>query len=180
MRAMPGYIPTDRDDLLARIAREWDGLTAVVSSVPLDRLAEKPTGSEWAIKDYLAHVATWLRVTLARIEHAPEHTIFGLDPVTHRASNVDALNHAAYQLHRDRTAAAVLDDLRDLHAQVVAAAGRLTPAEYSRPTWPDRPHRGPLIENIHHNVADHYRQHAADIRGMLDKAQSGYGHRRAG
>jgi len=27
---------------------------------------------------------------------------------------------------------------------------------------------GPLIENIHHNVADHYRQHAADIRGMLD------------
>jgi hypothetical protein len=165
---MPGYIPTDRDDLLARIAQEWDGLNTVVSSVPLDRLSERPTGSEWAIKDCLAHVATWLRVTLARMEQAPEHPIFGMDQVTYRASNVDTLNRAADQLHRDRPATAVLDDLRALHARIVAAASRLTPAEYSRPTWPDSPGRGPLIENIHHNVADHYRQHAADIRGMLD------------
>jgi hypothetical protein len=167
---MPGYIPIDRDDLLARIAREWDGLNALVSSVPLDRLSKKPTGSEWAIKDCLSHMATWLRVTLARIEQAPEHTIFGMDPVTYGASNVDALNRAADQQHRDRAATAVLDDLRDLHARVVAAASRLTPAEFSRPTWPGRPDRGPLIDNIHHNVADHYRQHAADIREMLDKA----------
>ena len=41
---MPGYIPIDRDDLLARIAREWDELNALVSSVPLDRLSKKPTG----------------------------------------------------------------------------------------------------------------------------------------
>jgi len=132
IRAVPGYIPTDRDDLLARIAREWDGLNEVISSVPQGRLSERPTGSEWAIKDCLAHVATWLRVTLARMEQAPEHQIFGMDQVTYRASNVDALNRAADQLHRDRPATAVLDDLHDLHARIVAVASRLTPAEYRR------------------------------------------------
>jgi len=144
---------------------ELDGDLTPAERAELDaRLAAAPEAR--ALREELQGILS----DLARIEQAPEHTIFGMDPVTYGASNVDALNRAADQQHRDRAATAVLDDLRDLHARVVAAASRLTPAEFTRPTWPGRPDRGPLIENIHHNVADHYRQHAADIREMLDKA----------
>lgn len=162
--------PADKHELLARIRSAWSDIEGTVRDVDHRRLSAIPSGGGWSALDHLAHVLAWLKVIAARIERAPEHPIFGLDPDTFKAAHVDELNAAAHRLYRETPAEVVTAELASMHRTVLAMVESLQEADLARPTWSDRPQRGPLIDNIAADTYEHYREHLVDIRGLIRAA----------
>jgi hypothetical protein len=77
------------------------------------------------------------------------------------------LNQATHRLHRDHSASAVLADLRDAHARLTATIDTLGEADLALHWLPGRPERGTVIDVLAGNSYEHYREHAAAIRGLL-------------
>ncbi|MBI2965831.1 MAG: ClbS/DfsB family four-helix bundle protein [Chloroflexi bacterium] len=159
--------PADKHELLTRIRAAWSEMDATIRNVDPDRLRDTPAAGGWSAKDHLAHIMVWLKVIAARIDRAPEHPIFGLDPGTFRTANVDGLNAAAHRLYREMPTAEVIAELASTHRKVVAMVESLQETDLARPIWSDRPGRGPLIDNIIGDTYEHYREHLADIRTLV-------------
>jgi hypothetical protein len=62
----------------------------------------------------------------------------------------------------------VLAELRDAHARLTAEIETLDEADLARPWLPERPERGAVIDVLAGNSYAHYREHAAEIRRLLD------------
>ncbi|MBI4220669.1 MAG: DinB family protein [Chloroflexi bacterium] len=167
---MTGKIgPGDRKELQRRLDSAWAELAAAYRSAAPAALSASPQGGGWSAKDHLAHISVWLKVIAARIDGKPENQIFGMDLTTFWNSNTDQLNEAAQRLNAGRGAGDVLRELREMHASVSARIGKLTDAQLARPTWPDRPERGQLVDAIVGDTYAHYIEHVPDIRRLLGR-----------
>jgi hypothetical protein len=49
----------NRDQLLARIDRQWRALNEALTGLPDSVMLEKGVVEGWSAKDVIAHVATW-------------------------------------------------------------------------------------------------------------------------
>lgn len=155
---------------------EWDRLLA---DTPRDWMTQPDVVGDWSVKDIVAHVAFWERVSAGRVGslvsgHPPSDAdLYGADITDEiKALDIDPFNRWQYERDRDRPLDEVLMDeqqsFRRLYTYLRAAreddlltAGRFDWASESAP-W----------RNVEGNTYDHWAEHSASIRAWLDRRRA--------
>ncbi len=163
--------PRSAAELIDRVQVEWAALEYVAAGLSLEQLVT-PGPQGWSVKDHLVHIAEWEAATGAVLARRPQHEGFGLP--ADLPTDIDALNDVLYQRSRDVPIDEVQAKGRRVHAEIIAALGRLTDAdirstiaEYGANPTDDRP----LLRKIAGDTYVHYAEHAGWIKELLS-AQS--------
>jgi uncharacterized protein (TIGR03083 family) len=161
-----------RTELLDRIRRSWDALQNAILQMSEAQLTTLRSADGWSVQDHLAHLAAWERSTLAILRGEPRHRALGVDAAAYAEEDEDRLNALIYERNRERALADVLADLRDAHAQMLAALDRLSDADLRRPDTDFLPgERGePLLARIAGNTYEHYDEHLPWISSLVASA----------
>ena len=141
-----------RAALLDDVARSWDDLLDAVDGLD-ERQLLAPGPEGWSIKDHLAHLSSWERYLLVRLDGREPAAAMGLDgwPAT-----VDAVNAELQALNGGSSLAEVRRRLDETHAEVLDRLMSLDRAQLDR--WLG------LIEG---NTHAHVREHLAWMRALV-------------
>jgi DinB superfamily len=159
--------PRTAADLIDRVQTEWAALEYLVAGLSLPQLIT-PGPQGWSVKDHLVHIAEWEAATGAVLARRPQHEGFRLAPPL--PADIDALNDLLFQRSRDVPIDEVQANGRRVHAEIIAALGRLTDAdvrstiaEYGANPTDDRP----LLQKMAGDTYLHYAEHVGWIKELL-------------
>ncbi len=160
----------DKAALLASIEQEWAALADLVGRLDEAQL-NRPGAESWSPKDHLAHLTSWLRITMGyHLDGRPfaeaAHIDAALLPTQGKLPSDDALNAIFYLRDMDLPLTQVWAELQEAHRQVMARLQAMTVADLQRPRFAGDPR--PVAEWIIGNTSDHYRDHRTYIRGLVD------------
>lgn len=130
----------------------------------------------WSVKDYLAHIAAWEKMTIGWIEaslrgehvvrYAPGYT-YSNDEEAERAMN--RLNDHIREENRDRAWEDVLADFRATHPRILQTVETLSEEDMFDPDRFAWRQGTPLIGLINGNTYGHYQEH-------MDWMRKGFGY----
>lgn len=161
----PSNLPQNQAELIRRIEQDWTELMNLVGRLSEAQL-EIPLDDGWSAKDHLAHLAAWERhLLLAHLQGRPAAESLDVDEATAAQYDIDTLNEIIYRRNQPRPANEVLAELRQVHAQVVAALAQTPFERLMQPRYPDRP--DPLLQWVIGNTYEHYQEHEAAIQMLL-------------
>jgi len=153
--------------LIDRVQIEWAALEYTVAGLSLQQLIT-PGPQGWSVKDHLVHIAEWEAATDAVLARRPQHEGFSLP--ADLPTDIDALNDVLYQRSRDLPIDEVQAKARRIHAETIAALGRLsdadlrsTIAEYGADPTDNRS----LLAKIACDTYGHYAEHVVWIKELL-------------
>jgi hypothetical protein len=153
---------------LRRIEVSWSGLSELIASI--GSIDVRAAGSPWSVKDHLVHVTAWERSTVALLEGRDRLAEMGVPDVK---EEIEAINEAVWNLHRNDSSEQVLSDSRESHERLVAALEKLTDADLQKPYshyQPDDPDENrPVMAWVAGNTYEHYDEHAEWIKELLAK-----------
>jgi hypothetical protein len=156
----------EKSELLARIRLERVRLEAAVDRTPDSARSEPVMESGWSIKTVLAHIATWERLTLLRLEAARQGTKPEIPPIGTEVE-IDAVNAGTLESVLDLPIATVRADFDTVHAELVTAIEALD-EEFLRSALPAAWGRGRKVwELIGANTWWHYPEHSQAIEAWL-------------
>lgn len=151
--------PKDTADLLARIERDWSAMMVLVEDLSREQL-ESPIAGGWAVKDHLAHLATWERFMLyCYLGGMTPHEAFGFDEATYDTLDEDGINALIYVRNADLPVEAVLADSIRTHQEVLAALQGMNFADLMKPRFADDPQQRPMLDWVIGNTYEHYQEH---------------------
>lgn len=97
--------------------QKWELLLAAIG----ERRMEQPgVNGDWSMRDIVAHLTGWQRWLVARLQAAAEGQAAPPPPWPTDISTEDAINHWIYESNRERPVRLVLDDMRNVHEQLLA------------------------------------------------------------
>jgi hypothetical protein len=164
--------PGDKTELIARIERGWTSLLQLVEGVRPEKL-DVPDQGGWSIKDNLAHLTAWEHfLNLHYLQDQPAHEAMQVDAKTFEQASEDDLNAIFQKRNHGRSVAAVIDDFRRSHQQLLATLERMSFAELLQPRYADDPERRPLIDWVIGNTYDHYEEHQQNIQKVIDAQEA--------
>ena len=101
--------PKTKEELLSRIAREWDLLISVVAKLD-EKQMSTPDAGGWTPKDNLAHLAEWMKILLGyHLDNRPSHEVLGVAPeVTAADWDYNRINQILFERNRSRSVEDVL------------------------------------------------------------------------
>jgi len=148
-------------------------LETTIAAVPADR-REEPLPSGLSVKDLLAHITFWERALLDRIEAAAAGRdvtalFYDID------ADVDAINARIHAQHRSQSWDVLHFDFEEVHRRMMDAVARLSetdlfdPARASAIIGVDT---YTVAERISAETAEHFTEHAAEIRTWLEGGSS--------
>src|SRR5438105_1752567 len=106
--------PKTKADLLARIRAARAELERTLTG--LDDAALSAPGPEgWAVKDHLAHLAAWGRKVLANMDGRKGLQVLGVPEDVYQRGDWVEINEIVRAPDKDRPAADILDDYRQVH-----------------------------------------------------------------
>lgn len=150
-------------EFLARYGRARERLFAFVYDLSESQLSVLRDPAGWAVKDHLAHLAVWQDGMSAVLRRQPRWPAMGLAQGYAGADELDAVNDAIYQRHRERTSGEVLAMLDRSIADFLAAFESLSDADLRAPysafqpdaaSWTD-PVVGWLVGNSYEHFDEH-------------------------
>src|SRR5689334_19018984 len=110
--------PTTKAELLARIRAARADLERTIAG--LDDAALSAPGPEgWAVKDHLAHLAAWGRKVLANMEGRKGPQVLGVPEDVYQRGDWVEINEIVRAPDKDRPAADILADYRDVHTTLL-------------------------------------------------------------
>jgi hypothetical protein len=166
-------MPTTKDQLIHAIESQRARLDGILARLSPDDMVIPGAIGEWSVKDTLAHIADWEQRFLGwyRAQMRGETPAVPGPGLTWR--DLDALNQAIHERHRDRALDDVWDEYRRSYAEMRAAIGAI-PAEDLIVTgiypWIGADHT--LSDFIAGNSSEHYAQHRADLERWLAAKQA--------
>jgi hypothetical protein len=101
------------DDLQDQQA-QWEALLQDIGEENMTQ----PAVADWSIKDIVAHLSAWRRRTVQRFQAALRHEPTPPPPWPPELENDDEINAWFYAADRDRPLADVLQDSRDVFAEL--------------------------------------------------------------
>ena len=162
-------LPSDKAELLRRIAHEWATLKRVIDSLSDEQMSVPDEGG-WSIKDNLAHLTAWEEfMRLHHLRGLPPHKALDMDEEAYGQGDEDELNAILFQRHQDRTLSEVLDALRSTHEQVIADLEQISPAALMEQHYTDDPEARPLMCWIVYNTCEHYEEHRISIEKLVQQ-----------
>jgi hypothetical protein len=142
----------------------WEALLA---QVPEARMTKPGVEGEWSVKDIIAHVA-WHEREMAGVLRA--RALVGSDLWQ---LPLDERNAALFDLHRDHSLQAVLDEARQAYQAFLAEAEKLSYEDLNDPgRYADMPPSWEPWDLLAGNSFTHYPDHYPAIQQWLDKANA--------
>jgi hypothetical protein len=154
-------------DLIDRVQLEWAALEYIVAGLSLPQLTT-PGPQGWSVKDHLVHIAEWEAATGAVLARRPQHEGFRLAPPL--PGDIDALNDVLFQRSRDLPIDEVQARGRRVHAEIIAALGRLSDADLQSTIavyGGDPTDNRSLLSKIAGDTYGHYADHVVWIKELL-------------
>ena len=161
--------PRDKAELIARIRQGRAALQEVIGNLSDAQMTAPGKDGGWSVKDHLAHLTAWERLGLARLQGHPERepAIVGMDEASYEAADLDGVNAAIYQRHKDEPLAEVRAAFDEATDEVLAVVDGMTWEDLFRPTFPNDPDSEPLLEEVAWNTYKHFADHAGWIQALI-------------
>lgn len=160
--------PTTKPELMKLIAETRADLESAIGAVPADR-REEPLPSGWSVKDLLAHLTFWERSLLDRLEASAVGGNVAELPYDIDA-DVDAINARVFTQHSSQSWDVLHFDFEDVHRRMVEAVARLSDADLFDPARAQAligVDAYSVCERVYAETAEHFVEHAVEIRAWL-------------
>ena len=115
----------DKSELLNWLQHEneqWQGLLAEIGPA---RMEQSGVNGDWSMKDIVAHLTGWNRWLVARLQSAERGEPEPRPPWPAHLLAEDDINAWIYESGRERSLGEVVDEMRQVHRQLVAAVEAL-------------------------------------------------------
>jgi hypothetical protein len=157
------WMPKDKSDLMSAIEREWKHLMDVVETLT-DQQMITPDEGGWSPKDNLAHLSEWMKALMGfHIDNRPPHEVFGVSENVTKDWDMEIINPVLFERNHNRSTRDVLDELKQVHGELIAKLESMTFEDIMRPHELDEPERRPLVLWILGNTTEHFSEHRETI-----------------
>lgn len=165
LESMP--LPRTKTELMERIVPARAALDRIVGSLSEAQLAAPGPGGGWAVKDHLTHIATWEQMSAALLCGGSDYEVVGMDEATFEKQDIDSLNAAIYEMHRNREPNDVRTLFRDAHAAVLERLADADEATLQQQYWRTEPEQRSVMQELTGNTYGHYLQHLRWIEEQI-------------
>ena len=155
-----------KSEMLAQIEETRAHLVSLISRLSEAQMTEAGVQDAWSIKDMLAHIAAWERLTLDRLEAAFLGRPLGYKLIR-SDRDVDEMNARVYEQNKDRPLAEVLAEFEGTHRNIMGLIHDLGESEFAGPIPAGWAHGKPVWEMIGGNTCWHYSEHSEAIEAWL-------------
>jgi len=162
-------LPKSTAELVDNIDQEWTALMHVVDRLTPEQMTTADAGG-WSPKDNLAHLTEWMKILLGyHLDKRPSHEVVDVAPEVTKDWDMDVMNGILFERNRLRSSGDVLDELKQVHAGVVARLKATPFDELMEPRHADDPEKQPLLNWVLGNTTGHFAEHRLTIEKMLKK-----------
>jgi hypothetical protein len=161
-----------RESLLGAVRELREDLDRVVVEAGAERMGESGSLGEWTLKDVIAHLTGWRKVTAARLEaglHGVEPQ-FPWPPHLDEERDLDEINRWFFETSREKPVGDVLSESRETFERVERAISAmseddlLTPGRFAWLHWTGEA-LGPAV--VRGTLGHYYGEHEPQIRDWL-------------
>ena len=161
-------LPKSTAELISTIEREWSALMHVVDQLSPRQMNRPDTGG-WSPRDNLAHLTEWMKILLGyHMDKRPAHKVVGLTPEVTRDWDMDVINKFLFERNRRRTSKKVLEELKQVYAEVIARLKATPFDELMEARFDEDAEKQPLLNWVLGNTADHFSEHRLNIEKILE------------
>ena len=162
-------LPKSTSELLDDIDREWSALLHVANQLTSEQMLTPDEGG-WSPKDNLAHLTEWMKILLGyHMDKRPPYEVVGVVPGVTKDWDMDVINKILFERNRRRPSGEILDELKRVHAEVIARL-KITPFdELMKPRHAGDPEKQPLLNWVIGNTTGHFSEHRLTIEKMLKR-----------
>jgi hypothetical protein len=152
-------------ELLEKMETGLHTLEEAIGGLTEAQIAAPSTALDWSIKDHVMHLEVWARGIVALMRREPRWQAMGLEPGFVESANVDEINTAIHQQHKDKSWAEVKAAFYATHQAVYEALKALTDADLQKPYAHFQPQMAddsdtqPVVGWIIGNTYEHYEEH---------------------
>lgn len=159
----------DKIKFLERVNTEYAFLERTLALVPTERITEAGVCGHWSVKDLVAHLTAWERLTLRWLDDAARGMPLKVPDEGFDWEDFDVQNDLYHQRTKDHSLEDILADARRVRAEILALIDGLTDEELAG----GGRFAGMFIDSprdaIASNTCEHYEQHVTQIREWLNR-----------
>lgn len=165
-------------ELMERIDSTWTALQGALIQLSEAQLTMARDAAGWAIKDHVMHMAAWERSVVFLLQGLPRHAGLDVDEAVYLNASEDAINAAVFERYHDLMPDDALEQLRVVHAQLLALLRPLSDADLRHPSrdfMQDEAAEGdgpPVINIVYSNTAEHFAEHLDWIQTLAGGARN--------
>jgi uncharacterized protein (TIGR03083 family) len=162
-------------ELLERIRRSRLALEETIAPLSEAQLT-RPGPEGWAIRDHLAHLASWELGVAELLRGHPRFAAMGVEEAVSQGKSEDEINALIYRQHANMSLAEVLERFQSTHARLLAALEALEGEDLYKPYSSFVPggqegRQDPVIGWVIGNTYAHFDQHRGYIQALLEAQQ---------
>ena len=114
-----------KSELLDRLQEKYRQWEAFLGEIDPARIEQPGVNGDWSMRDILAHLTSWHRHLVARLDAAERGQPEPPPPWPAHLQTEDEINAWIYESNRGRSAREVLEDTRQVHQQLLTVLERL-------------------------------------------------------
>lgn len=159
--------------LLERIRHYRAALDETIAGLD-ERQLTQPGPEAWAVKDHLAHLATWEQGVVDLLKRKPRFAAMGVEQAFQEGKSETEINDLIFRQNRDLTVGEVLAKFEQVHAAMMGILENLSEADLHRSysdfvPGGDEQRTDPVIYWVIGNTYAHFDEHTAYIRRLLEE-----------
>ncbi len=159
----------NKAQLLDKMHSEYTAFQMLLNSLDETQMTTAGENGDWSIKDILAHIATWQKHLLDRLEAAAHNQEPAVPVQSLTDEEIDRLNEQFYQENKSRPFAEVLTDFRSTYLQIVKAMQTISDTDLTDPHCFAWMGGSPLLRLVAGDTYEHYQEHIGPIQEWLAK-----------
>lgn len=161
------WIPGSTSELVSAIESEWASLMDVVSRLDEAKISAPDAGG-WSPKDNLAHLSEWIKILMGyHMDRRPAHEVLGVSPDVVKDWDMEVINPVLFERNRNRSTREVLDELRQVYAELLEKLRAMPFDELLKPRHADDPEKRPVWMWVLGDTTEHFAEHRATIEQSL-------------
>lgn len=160
--------------LLGEIKLPWSALHAELEDLTEAQMTTMRDAQGWTVKDHLIHLAAWERSVVFLLQRKARHEGLGVDEDLYLNGGEDEINDVIYRQYKDLPLDAALDQLRNVHRELLDILHAMSDSDLQKPYREYLPDElsdrddSPIIDLIYGNTAYHFTEHLGWIEGLVD------------
>jgi hypothetical protein len=152
-------LPATKEELLARIDREWERLSALTAYLSSEEMETAIDGG-WTPKAHVAHIAGWEKCLIRHtIGGEPLHIVMQMDADDFEPADVDRINAVLEARTHTQLVSEVLEEAQRTHAAARVAIVALDWAAWTHPLHENEPSGEPKLSKLACDTYEHYLEH---------------------
>jgi len=164
--------PPTKAELLEKIHTARKQFKALIDSLTETQIITPGVQENWSVKDILAHLTAWERMTLERLNSGLSNRPSRIRPI-HTNEEVDWMNEKVHAIHQDRPLVDILDDFQTSFERLMEKVEGLNKNVFQNPTSMEWAGDRPVWLLIADNTYLHYAEHREAIEKGLVKKDEG-------